>query len=501
MSAIEKEFIMTPAQQLAADSLKNGITAGDILVLRSGSGMGRTTILEHVHAAIGGGFVGVRQFMEILRERNSDAIEEAFLEMIELSLVHHDTVIVDDLHLITNITEACNYARRYLLDAALTALLGEAGARRKKLVFGVDTDDAPWPVQRRASSFEIGEFTATDYECICRAYLGNDIADRLDYARIHRFAPMLNAYQLKNACAWLMRETTIDTTSFVEYLRSRNMATNVEIQEVAPVTWDDLKGLGDLVRALEAKIALPFENDVLAAEYHLKPKRGVLLAGPPGTGKTTIGRALAHRLKSKFFLIDGTVIAGSGDFYGKVEEVFEAAKMNAPSVIFIDDADVILQGDKEPGFYRYLLTMLDGLESASAERVCVIMTVMDVSSLPQAILRSGRVELWLETRLPDAEARAAIVREKLLLLPPPIGGADVAIVASASRGLTGADLKSVVEDGKLLFAHDKANEKPLREPEAYFLEAIESVRSNRRNYARSKPARFGDIVKIGFNAE
>jgi SpoVK/Ycf46/Vps4 family AAA+-type ATPase len=120
--------------------------------------------------------------------------------------------------------------------------------------------------------------------------------------------------------------------------------------------------------------------------------------------------------------------------------------------------------------------MLDGLESASAERVCVIMTVMDVSSLPQAILRSGRVELWLETRLPDAEARAAIVREKLLLLPPPIGGADVAIVASASRGLTGADLKSVVEDGKLLFAHDKANEKPLREPEAYFLEAIESVR-------------------------
>jgi len=233
---------------------------------------------------------------------------------------------------------------------------------------------------------------------------------------------MLNAYQLKNACAWLMRETTIDTTSFVEYLRSRNMASNVEIQEVAPVTWDDLKGLGDLVRALEAKIALPFENDVLAAEYHLKPKRGVLLAGPPGTGKTTIGRALAHRLKSKFFLIDGTVIAGSGDFYGKVEEVFEAAKMNAPSVIFIDDADVILQGDKEPGFYRYLLTMLDGLESASAERVCVIMTVMDVSSLPQAILRSGRVELWLETRLPDAEARAAIVREKLLLLPPPIGG-------------------------------------------------------------------------------
>ncbi|MCB0153066.1 MAG: AAA family ATPase, partial [Caldilineaceae bacterium] len=52
----------------------------------------------------------------------------------------------------------------------------------------------------------------------------------------------------------------------------------------------------------------------MAEQLTLRPKRGVLLAGPPGTGKTTIGRALAHRLKSKFFLLDGTAIAGTGDF-------------------------------------------------------------------------------------------------------------------------------------------------------------------------------------------
>ena len=75
------------------------------------------------------------------------------------------------------------------------------------------------------------------------------------------------------------------------------------------------------------------------------------------------GRALAHRLKSKFFLIDGTVIAGSGDFYCKVREIFDEAKRNAPSIIFIDDTDVIFEGDEDKGFYRYLLTMLDGLES------------------------------------------------------------------------------------------------------------------------------------------
>jgi transitional endoplasmic reticulum ATPase len=70
------------------------------------------------------------------------------------------------------------------------------------------------------------------------------------------------------------------------------MASNVDIEEVRPVSWKDLKGMDDVIRTLEAKIALSLENDQLAAELGLKPKRGVLLAGPPGTGKTTIGRAL-----------------------------------------------------------------------------------------------------------------------------------------------------------------------------------------------------------------
>jgi transitional endoplasmic reticulum ATPase len=278
------------------------------------------------------------------------------------------------------------------------------------------------------------------------------------------------------------------------------MTSNVAIEEVQPVNWNDLKGLDDVIEALEAKIALPFENSALAAELDLKPKRGVLLAGPPGTGKTTIGRALAHRLKGKFFLIDGTVVAEGNAFYDTLRSIFDRAKKNAPSVIFIDDTDLIFENNNR-SFYRFLLTMLDGLESASAERVCVMMTAMEVSSIPAAMLRSGRVELWLETRLPDAAARAAILGERLLKLPPPIRGADTCLLASASRGLTGADLKAIVEDGKLLFAHDKANGKPFRAIEDYFLDAIRTVRANRRSYARSKPARPADTAQFGFAAE
>ncbi len=474
-----------------------GIPVGDISVLHGSPGSGKSTVLRHIHAALGGVLLGARQFMDSLAQRQPEAIEEAFLHMLEQGLASASLVIVDDLHLITQIVTSYEYPRAFLLDAALTAVLGEALAGGKKLIFAVH-GEAPWPIRRRAYSSKIGDFSAADYECVCRALLPDTAADRLDYARLHRFAPALSAQQLRNACNWLARDAQIDTDRFLEYLRSQDMTSNVEIEEVQRVEWTDLKGVDGVIRELEAKVALPFENDALSAELGLKPKRGVLLAGPPGTGKTTIGRALAHRLKSKFFLIDGTVIAGSGDFFQKVSSVFNAAKQNAPSVVFIDDADVIFEDGGNPGFYRYLLTMLDGLESASAERVCVMMTAMNAGSLPQAMLRSGRVELWLETCLPDAEARAELLRAKLAALPPPIGSADAATLAAASHGLTGADLKNVVEDGKLLFAQDRANGRPIRPVEEYFLEAIETVRKSRRNYARSKPPKLGEAVKFGF---
>jgi predicted AAA+ superfamily ATPase len=424
-------------------------------------------------------------------------MEESFLRMIELALEQHDLILVDDLHLVTHVLDRHWYPRAYLLDAALTALLAEAAFLRKTLVFAVE-DEAPFPVERRATVWEIEDFTPDDYAAIVGAYAPSA---KPDCARVHRFAPMLNAHQLRGAAAWLERNPETPVDGFIDYLKEHNLASNVDTSQVAPVDWKDLKGVDDVIRALEAKIALPLENDALAAELKLKPKRGVLLAGPPGTGKTTIGRALAHRLKSKFFLVDGTMVDSSDDFYERLGKVFEAARRNAPSVVFIDDSDVIFEGSGGSGLYRYLLTILDGLESASNEQVCVMMTAMDPGRLPPAMLRSGRVELWLETRLPDAAARQQILAERLARLPVPLCGADIPRVAAAARGLTGADLKAVVEDAKLLFAHDVSTGTPRRAVEEYFLEAIREVQLNHRNYSKRRPAAFAPPARIGFCAE
>jgi ATP-dependent 26S proteasome regulatory subunit len=497
---MKNEVVLTPSQQCAFNGLLEGISVNGVVVLRGDAGRGKSTVLQHLHETAGGILLGIAQFTRSLSDRHPLAIEETFLRVVEDALEGYDLVIVDDLSRITDITEACNYRRENLLDAMLVTILNDADARGKKLVFAVD-NAATVPVALRALNWFLGDFTPEDYQAVCRVHLGAEIAGRLDFARIHRFAPGINAHQLKKACLWLRRERGLDTARFLEYLSSQNLTSNVELEQVEPVRWDDLKGVDDVIRELEMKVALPFENDALAAELKLKPKRGILLSGPPGTGKTTIGRALAHRLKGKFFLIDGTMVAGSHLFYTRFTSIFEAAKRNAPSVLFIDDADVIFEGEGNRDFERYLLTILDGMESAGAERVCVMMTAMNPSNLPAALVRSGRIELWLETRLPDEDARASILREKLAGLPAAIGDVDVALVAAAARGLTGADLKSVVEDAKLAFAHDQAYGRIPAAAEEYFFDAVERVRNNRRNYSKPRRAPMSEVVTLGFKVE
>ncbi len=480
------ETKLCPAQQEAFDGLKNSVSVGNVVVLWGGTGSGKTTVLHTLHRRSGGAFLNMKEFVAAMHGQHPLALEETFARLVMEALVAHESVIVDDLHLLSNVV-CCNnfYPRVKLLEAALMPIAVYAAEAGKKLIFG-NEGLALTPIHERCYYYGIDEFKVADYSFLCHDYLDSKVARGLDYDKIYRFAPKLNAHQIKAACVWLRSERNVTTEKFIEYLRSRRMSSNVKLGEVQEVDLHDLKGMDDLIQSLEANIILPLENDDLAAELKLKPKRGVLLAGPPGTGKTTVGRALAHRLRSKFFLIDGTFIAGTRNFYGRIHEVFEAAKHNAPSIIFIDDSDAIFESGEELGLYRYLLTKLDGLESESAGQVCVMMTAMNVGHLPPALIRSGRIELWLETRLPDEEARTAILQGHLRQLPSAIAGVDLEAVVVATDSLTGADIKRLVEDAKTLFAYDKARRCPLRPPTEYFLEVVETVRANKERYAAAE---------------
>lgn len=479
---------LCPAQQKAFDNLMESLEIGNIAVVWSQSGMGRTTILDELHRLRGGELLTMKDYIDELRVQNPLSMEEVLEQMLIKSLGRNDLVILDDLNLIYAVVCGCDFRSAYprgkFVEAVLTSIATIVSNGEKKLVMGIE-GPTPGPIRDRCYFSNIRKFAVEDYQSLCEQYLSKR-ALKLDFHKIHRFAPKLNAHQLKSTCMWLANSKELDTQIFIEYLRSQRMGSNVDLDEVEAVDIRSLRGVKEVIESLEANIIVPLERDDLATEYDIQPKRGVLLAGPPGTGKTTIGRALAHRLRSKFFLIDGTYISGTEEFYHRIQRVFEAAKSNAPSIIFIDDSDVIFENKEDFGLYRYLLTMLDGLESESSKRVCIMMTTMDVASVPPALVRSGRIELWLETRLPDEDARFEILQDHSHKLPSELRKFDAARVAAGTDGLTGADLKRLIEDTKILVAYDKSRKLNIQNSSIYFDKAIETIRSNKEKYEQAQ---------------
>ena len=478
------------AQQQALDALLTIARPGCVVTLATDEGAGRSTILRAAAKRTGGTILGSSDLQRALEQpgRHPLAIEEAFHRLVADALDEHQVVYVDDFHLITSLCFGCHaYPRSQLLFATLNSL-GELVAERGKTLVMGGSEHGSMFWRASGGAVSIGELKAEDYRDVCSAYLHAEVLMRMDFQRVHRLARSVSARMLRQTCEALRDMVDLDADGFVEYLREHFLVSNVDLGEVQAVELRELRGLEDLVETLEANIILPLENAELATRLSLKPKRGVLIAGPPGTGKTTVGRALAHRLKSKFFLIDGNFIAGTPHFFQQVHHVFEEAKRNAPAIVFIDDSDVIFESGEEFGFYRYLLTMLDGLESRSSGAICLMMTAMDVSALPPALVRSGRIELWLETQLPDLNARRAILRDRVVSLPMEMGNVDVDRVADESDALSGADLKRVVEDAKLAFAFDVARGATPIETTPYLLRAVDLVRANKERYMNAESA-------------
>jgi ATP-dependent 26S proteasome regulatory subunit len=476
---------LCPAQKRAFDSLSAGLQIGSILRVWGGTGRGKTTVLRELHKQVGGAFLSMKEFVEASAVKHPLALEETLYHLIMDALKSHPLVIVDDVHLLDLFSAGCHfYPRSGLFNTTMMGLCTYTLETKRKLVFGTKEHLAE-AADQRSYSFGIERFKPDDYAGLVETFRGAP-ARQMDFDKIFRFAPKLNAHQLKAACEWLVNYKELTTDLFIEYLRSQRLASNVDLGEVQQVDLKDLKGVDDVLRSLEINIVLPLQNDELANRFRLRSKRGVVLYGPPGTGKTTVGRALAHRLKGKFFLIDGTFIAGTDSFYNRINHVFEAAKDNAPSVIFIDDADAIFEDGEERGLYRYLLTMIDGLESESAGRVCVMLTAMNVAHLPPALVRSGRVELWLEMKLPEPAARSEILRTLIRHLPDELRELDLPRLVEATEGFTGADLKAMIEDGKAIYAYDRANDIQPQPITDYFLRAITTVKENKQHYAAAE---------------
>ena len=220
-------------------------------------------------------------------------------------------------------------------------------------------------------------------------------------------------------------------TGFAVEKMPKSTVDEVMLEEIPDVTYDDIGGLGDQIEVLRDSIELPYLHVEKFKRYQLEPPKGILLYGPPGCGKTMIGKAvansLAHRMsdlrgeevKSYFLNVKGPELLNKyvGETEHKIREVFknarEKAAENVPVVIFFDEMDSLfrmrgsgISSDMEATVVAQFLSEIDGVESLS--NVIVIGASNRQDLIDPAVLRPGRLDLKVKVHRPDAEGAREI---------------------------------------------------------------------------------------------
>jgi len=494
---------LSPAQQDAYDQLASSLLTNQVVALMGSRGAGKSRIVNALAKDQGGCVIGISDIYEATIQADPCKWEEAVERLVMSAFETSRLVIVDDFLLLPSISMESTLRGGYF--ALVRRYVMQTVKKRDLRFLMVGPVPEPWQMPHdfygnEASIIEVGEFSAKDYVAIAANIVGEQLTSGVDFNIVFRFASMLNAYQLQQAFSLLRHEEGLDTDQLIVCLQDHVLHSNIRTAEVESLSFDTLPGSEAIFESLETHLTLAFENPELAQEIGLKPKRGVLLYGPPGTGKTSIGRALAHRIKGKFFMIDGSFVSEPPRaFFSRVQNTVKEAKENSPSILFIDDADVLFQIEHISGLVRYLLSLLDGLESETASNVCVMMTAMDPSKVPAALLRSGRVELWLETRTPDAATRERILQRWIGTELPEYESVDYPLLSHATEGFTAADLRRVMGDATALYAEDLVLGRPPCTASTYALRAtneIVSVRSRMADLLRDRSLAVGNLVDI-----
>jgi hypothetical protein len=229
-----------------------------------------------------------------------------------------------------------------------------------------------------------------------------------------------------------------------------------------PAAGDDAVGLADVGGQEAAKaeletICLAVRDPSAFAAWGARPPKGVLLYGPPGTGKTLLARALAHDARARFIHVRATDVVSKwyGEAERKLQEAFDWAQRERPSVLFFDEIDAIAperEGAHE-ATHRMVTTFLENLDGLhAAEGIVVVAATNRAGSVDPALLRAGRLDRLIEVPMPDRDSRRAIFDIHLARAGRKAGrvlferpsGEDWDRLLDASEGLSGADIAEAV---------------------------------------------------------
>ncbi|KAF3655931.1 Cell division cycle protein 48 -like protein [Capsicum annuum] len=253
------------------------------------------------------------------------------------------------------------------------------------------------------------------------------------------------------------------------------------------VGYDDVGGVRKQMAQIRELVELPLRHPQLFKSIGVKPPKGILLYGPPGSGKTLIARAVANETGAFFFCINGPEIMSkmAGESESNLRKAFEEAEKNAPSIIFIDEIDSIApkrektHGEVERRIVSQLLTLMDGLKSRA--HVIVMGATNRPNSIDPALRRFGRFDREIDIGVPDEVGRLEVLRihTKNMKLAEDV---DLERIGKDTHGYVGADLAALCTEAALQCIREKMDVIDL-EDESIDAEILNSMAVTNEHFA------------------
>ncbi|CAG8539913.1 17599_t:CDS:2, partial [Acaulospora colombiana] len=241
------------------------------------------------------------------------------------------------------------------------------------------------------------------------------------------------------------------------------MVSVMKLEKAPTESYADIGGLEQQIQEIKESVELPLTHPELYEEMGIKPPKGVILYGVPGTGKTLLAKAVANQTSATFLRVVGSELIQKylGDGPKLVRELFRVAEEHAPSIVFIDEIDAIgtKRYDSNSGGEREiqrtmleLLNQLDGFDSRGD--VKVIMATNRIESLDPALIRPGRIDRKIEFPLPDVKTKRRIfnIHTSRMTLSDDV---DLEEFVMSKDDLSGADIKAICTEAGLLALRER----------------------------------------------